>query len=58
MSFPGTFRSSATLATASPASSCEFIQGSGSFSVRDATYLSELSRTAENGLSFLLGQTL
>ena len=46
MSLPGSSLSLATASAASPASSFEFIQGSGSFNLVDATYFSVLFSTS------------
>ncbi|MBE4717352.1 hypothetical protein DAD99_04095 [Pseudarthrobacter sp. AB1] len=52
MSGPGSFLRVATAFAASPWSSVEFFQGSGSVSVLEATYFRMLSRTSVKGLSF------
>ena len=56
MSLPGCWRSLATSSGASPESRTEFCHGSGSRSVRDATYLRLALRTSVKGLSVWCGQ--
>jgi hypothetical protein len=56
MFFPGCSLSRCTASATSPARSVEFSHGSGSSSVRDATYFWVLFSTSVNGLSVWWGQ--
>ena len=57
MSLPSCSFNPATVSAASPSNSVEFCHGSGSRSVREATYFWALSSTTVNGLSLRPGQT-